>query len=292
MLIVPPNLPALFTGYKALYNTGFTQAAPQWPQIASAVNSTAAVEVYPWMTQFPNVREWTGDRHIKSLKAYAYSLENKDFEVSVAVSRNAIDDMQLGLFSNQMQGMGDSMARHPDKLVFQLLAKGDSTIGPDNQLFFDTDHDVGGASVSNFGGGAGAPWVLLDTSRPLKPLIYQLRQAPRFQIMNDPKDDRMFWRKEVIFGADSRGAVGFGMWQQAYMSKQTLSQANFEAAYAAFMMVTSDEGDPLGVTPNLLVVGPANAAAAAQLIEAQTLANGATNLNYKKVSVLVSPWMV
>lgn len=291
MIITPSNLAVLNQSYNALFNTGFKQAAPTWPQVATQVNSTSASEIYAWLNQFPDVREWTGDRHIKSLKAYSYSLVNRDFEVTVSVPSNTIEDNQIGLFSTNMLGMGDSMARHPDKLIFQLLGAADTTVGPDGQYFIDTDHPVGDGTYSNFGGGSGAMWFLMDTTRPLKPLIYQQRLAPRFQIMNQETDDRFFWRKEIIYGARSRGAVGFGMWQQVYGSRQTLNQANFEAAFSQFMTVKSDEGTPLGVQPNLLVVGPSNRAAAAGIVDAQILASGASNLNYKIVNLLVSPYL-
>ena len=57
------------------------------------------------------------------------------------------------------------------------------------------------------------------------------------------------------------------------------------------MSIKSDEGRPLGVKPNLLVVGPSNRSAAQSLIEVQKLANGADNPNYKAVEVLVVPWL-
>lgn len=52
-------------------------------------------------------------------------------------------------------------------------------------------------------------WYLLDTSRPIKPFIFQQRKAPEFVFLNKPSDSNLFMRKKFIFGVDSRGAAGF-----------------------------------------------------------------------------------
>lgn len=59
--------------------------------------------------------------------------------------------------------------------------------------------------------GADTTWYLFDHSNVIKPLIFQLRQAPNFVYRNQPTDDNVFWRREVIFGADARGAVDVGL---------------------------------------------------------------------------------
>ena len=55
-------------------------------------------------------------------------------------------------------------------------------------------------------------WYLLDTSRAIKPCIFQLRKAPQFVQFNDPKSESVFRRKKFIYGVDARGNVGFGLW--------------------------------------------------------------------------------
>jgi len=77
----------------------------------------------------------------------------------------------------------------------------------------------------------------------------------------------------------------------AYGSKQTLDATSFNAAVAAMMAFASDEGRPLGISPNLLVVAPGNRAAGKALVEAETLASGASNTNFKAVELYVCPWL-
>ena len=64
-------------------------------------------------------------------------------------------------------------------------------------------------------------WFLLDTSKPVKPFIYQNRKAPVFVEQTDPQADNVFKRKKFLFGAEARAAGGYGFWQLAYGSTGT-----------------------------------------------------------------------
>ncbi len=58
-----------------------------------------------------------------------------------------------------------------------------------------------------------ATWYLAVTKMPVKPLIWQERQAPQMQALADPAvTDNMFWNKEYVWGVDARGAAGYAMW--------------------------------------------------------------------------------
>ena len=86
-------------------------------------------------------------------------------------------------------------------------------------------------------------------------------------------------------------AAGFGFWQQAFASKAELTDANLDGAIQAMMSFKSDMGRPLGIQPNVLVVGPSNRAAAKKVVEAEYKAQGESNTNYKAVEVMVVPWL-
>lgn len=61
-------------------------------------------------------------------------------------------------------------------------------------------------------------WFLLDTSKPVKPLIFQERKKPEFVAMDNPTDQNVFMKKEFLYGVDSRDNAGYGLWQTAYGS--------------------------------------------------------------------------
>lgn len=291
MIINQANLSNLFTGFKAAFNTGFRSAQPMWDKVATLVPSSNKTEDYAWLGQFPRLREWIGDRQVKNLAASKYSILNKAFENTVAVNRDDIDDDQYGVYSPLFAEMGYAAQTHPDELIFALLAAGFATNCYDGQYFFDTDHPVAGGTVANTDGGSGAAWFLLDTRRPLKPLIFQKRKDYNLQVLQDEKDEAVFMRKEYRYGVDARCNVGYGFWQQAWGSKQTLDATHFDAGVAAMLAFKSDDGRPLGVNPSLLVVGPTNRAAGRALIEAERLASGASNTNFKAVELYVCPWL-
>ena len=61
-------------------------------------------------------------------------------------------------------------------------------------------------------------WYLLDTSRAIKPLIFQQRKKPEFVSLDAPNDQNVFMKKQYIYGVDCRDNAGFGLWQLAYGS--------------------------------------------------------------------------
>jgi len=291
MIINQANLKTLFTAFKAAFNEGFRTPDRYWDQVATLVPSTTKEEKYAWLGQFPKLREWVGDRHIKSMAAHDYSIRNKKFESTVGVPKDDIEDDTYGVYTPLMQEMGFAAATHPDELVFTLLAAGFTTTCYDGQYFFDTDHPVGNGTVANTNGGTGNPWFLLDTRRPLRPLIFQRRRDYQLRAMTNMDDERVFMADEFRYGVDARVNVGFGFWQQAYGSKQTLDVSNYAAAREAMMAFKSDEGRPLGIRPNLLVCGPSNEGTARAVLEAERNSNGATNIYRNTADLLVVPWL-
>lgn len=61
-------------------------------------------------------------------------------------------------------------------------------------------------------------WYLFDNSGMIKPLIIQERQQPNFVYLNNPTDPSLFWKKEFIFGVDSRSAYDVTLWFKALRS--------------------------------------------------------------------------
>lgn len=292
LVVNSASLSTLYKAFNTAFTNGFGGAPMTYERIATVVPSSTSEENYGWLGEFPDLREWVGDRSVKSLAASGYQIVNKDYEASVAVPRNSIDDDRYGIFGKIFEAMGYAAATHPEKLVYNLLKVGNATLCFDGQYFFDTDHPVGAGVVSNYDAtGGGNPWFLLDTTRPLKPLIFQKRQDYKLTSMQKEDDEAVWMRKEFRYGVDARANVGFGFWQMAYCSLNTLNATNFDAAIAAQMAFKSDDGRPLGVSANLLICGPGNRAAARALIESETLASGASNTNYKAVELIVCPWL-
>lgn len=297
MLVNKETIRAAFVALKTLYNNAFTATPSNWEKIAMKVPSSTGSNLYGWLSAFPRMRRWIGEKQVKNLKAYSYTVENEDWEATVEVDRNHMEDDQLGIYAPQAQMAGFSAAQLPDEIVYELVNGAFAQQCYDGKPFFSADHPVGGAKASNKGtatlsaesqaaarAGYGAArtamrklkdeddrplgvrpnlllvgpsledtakalltserledgkpnlykgtaelvvderidsdtaWYLLDTSKPVKPFIYQERKKPEFVQQTTPEADDVFSRKKFKFGAEARAAGGYGFWQLAYGS--------------------------------------------------------------------------
>jgi len=299
MLINASNLKSLFQGFNTSFNKGLEGAQSHHKDVAMVTPSQASEETYAWLGQFPKLREWIGDRVIKNLSAHSYTLKNRTFEDTIRVKRIDVEDDKYGLYGPLMTELGRAAGQHPDELVFSLFAAGFSTVCYDGQYFFDTDHPVKAAdgtdgTASNYGGGASAAWYLLDTSRAIKPIIFQERIPYSLQQLTNDSDENVFMRDEYLYGVRARANAGFGLWQLAYASKQTLDATSYAAARAAMMSLKGDEGRPLGIKPDTLVVPPSLEQTALQLIANELIINSGVAVSNEwkgTAKLIVTPWL-
>jgi phage major head subunit gpT-like protein len=55
-------------------------------------------------------------------------------------------------------------------------------------------------------------WYLIDASMPIKPFIWQLRQAPQFTQRTSDTDENVFSRDMYQWGVRARGVATYGLW--------------------------------------------------------------------------------
>lgn len=217
------TLQGLFVGYKTLFAKAFAAVEPQWQSVATLVPSSNAAETYGWIGSLPRMREWLGERQVKSLSAATYTIRNKTYEATVGVPREAIEDDQVGIYAPAIQELGQEAAKHPDALVYGLLKTGFTALCYDSKPFFAADHKAGKKTYSNKGTAA-------------------------------------------------------------------LTPETYSTARAGMMSLTDEEGRPLGVIPDLLVVPPALEGMARKILNADII-DGSTNTLKGSARLLVSPWL-
>ena len=289
----------LRTTLVARWNAGLKLTKEDWKLIAKLVKSNGKSNTYAWLTQFPAFREWVGSRSHKVVADRAYQVTNRKFEATVDVLIDDYDDDNLGAYGTLSESAGQSAIDLKNDIVFQALAAGFASTCYDGQFYFDTDHPVYpnedgsgvAATVSNMQAGAGAPWILLCTKRAAMPLYLQERMEPRFDMLSTIQSDQVFNEDKISFGGKWRGEAVYGFWQCAFGSKAVLNAANFALAYDAMMGVKGDGNRKLGIVPDTLVVGTANRVAAENLLLKANLATGESNTDYKRVELLVTPWL-
>src|SRR5580692_9080030 len=92
MEISAANLTALFTGFDVVFQRGFEKPPSYYEQITSVVRSASRQTTYPWLGRTTKFREWLGDRVIQALETHEYTIVNRNFEDTVAIDRNDIED--------------------------------------------------------------------------------------------------------------------------------------------------------------------------------------------------------
>lgn len=295
----------LRTTVRGEFNIAFknANATSLYKRLATTIKSTSKTNTYDWLGKFPQMREWVGKRVLKDMSESSYQISNKRYEATLGVERSDIEDDNLGLYSTIAQSMGQEANDFLDREIAKLLKNGFTTTCYDGQNFFDEEHPVfekvdGTGSkklVSNIykksPSDSSEPWYLLSLDRPLKPLIHQERTGMELESLTDTKDESVFMEDVYRCGIRYRGNFGYGLWQQAVASKADLDADAFEAAYKQMQEFKRDGGDPMGIRATALVVSPSLQSAAEKILKRTVLDNGAGNINYNKVELIVNPWL-
>ncbi|MER3383305.1 Mu-like prophage major head subunit gpT family protein [Pectobacterium aroidearum] len=300
MIINQKVLSAIYLNIKTVFNQRAEKSTPLYPQISTKVPSTTKSNVYPFLGSFPSLREWVGERVIKSLSAYSFSIENRKFESTISISREDIEDDNIGMVASMVSDMADASAHHPDELLFELIKQGFNKKCYDGQPFFSPTHVVTigteEKTVSNVQVPANTSdekplWLLLDNTRPINPFIWQERIPYDIQQITDGNESLSFMTDEYFYGVRGRGNMGYGFWQMAFASKKELNADNFGDLYERMSSQINDAGRPLRIKPTILLVGMKNREAAFNIAKAQTLDNMKPNPNYGLVEVIVTPFL-
>jgi len=151
MIVNKANLTAVFISLKTTFNKAFDAAPSIWEKTTMKVPSGSGQNDYAWLSRFPKMIKWLGSKTIKALKAHGYTVVNDDYEATVEVDRNDIDDDNIGIYAPMAQEAGYSSKQLPDEIDAELKNNAFDNLCFDGQYFYDDDHPVAGASVSNLG---------------------------------------------------------------------------------------------------------------------------------------------
>lgn len=140
MIINQSTIRDTFQSFNTVFNMAFQEVKPQFSRVAMEVPSETKDETYAWLGAVPSMREWIGEREVKNLSSYGYTIQNRDFELTVSVPRNDIEDDSIGVYKPMFQDLAYSAGRHPDKLVFSLFSKSFSEKCFDGKPFVSESH--------------------------------------------------------------------------------------------------------------------------------------------------------
>ncbi|MFP4903727.1 Mu-like prophage major head subunit gpT family protein, partial [Paraburkholderia sp. BR14261] len=197
MLVNGETIQAVFWTLKTSFNNAFDAAPSTWEKIGMKIPSSSRENIYAWLERFPRMRRWVGEKDVQSMIARGYTVVNDDFEATVEVDRNDIEDDNLGIYAPQAQSAGYSAKQLPDEIIYELVNDAFEKPCYDGQSFFSNAHVVRGAAISNL---SHLPLTIAGQAAAIK----------------------------------TYGAVRTSM-----------------------RKITDEEGRPLGITPNVLLVPPA-----------------------------------
>jgi phage major head subunit gpT-like protein len=210
MIITTATLDALRVTFEKRFSEAYS-ATPNWgPELATEIPSASKENIYGWIAQQTKMREWVGPRVALNLKEHDYTLRNLDYEATIELDRNDIEDDNLGLFTSvTIPQLAQAAKKHPDQLLKTML-QSNSGAGPtafDGRPLFDDSH-------------------------------------PTF--------------------------AGAGTYDNNFAV--ALTADNFEANWAAMASYTGEDGEPLGVMPNKMIVPPQLRRTALAIVQASSLA--------------------
>jgi phage major head subunit gpT-like protein len=149
---------------------------------------------------------------------------------STALTPANYDKVRVGM--GTLKGAdGEYMNIQPDTLIVppQLETVGKMIVGADNlaaETIFNspaTQTQVG-ANTNPYKGTAkllvlpelanqATSWYLAQLGGPVKPFLWQERNAPETVYIKNPDDEHVFMKDEWLYGVRARGAAYFALWQ-------------------------------------------------------------------------------
>lgn len=136
-------------GFRALFLSTFDAFTPTWMRHAMEIPSTTKTVVHQWLGRVAQMREWIDTKALTELRGFDFSVSAKDWESTLQVDRNDIEDDLLGLYTPRTQDLAQRARAHPDKLLSERRRNGVTTLGYDGQFFYDTDHTEGSSGTQS-----------------------------------------------------------------------------------------------------------------------------------------------
>jgi phage major head subunit gpT-like protein len=112
-------------------------------------NSTGPSEKYGWLGQVPEMVEWKDKRIIKGLNDFDYTIPNKNYEGTLGVDRNELEDDQYGQIKIRINELAKKARAFPRKKFFDLILAGETDLCYDGNAFFSASHQEGLSGVQS-----------------------------------------------------------------------------------------------------------------------------------------------
>ncbi len=125
-------------------------AGGEWmDRVANLYTSDQAGETYAFLGQSPMMREWVGERDVKSFSGNGVTIVNKHYEATIEVRKRDARRDKTSQIQARIDEFYDRAKTHWNSLISAAILAGPSTVCYDGQFFFDTDHSEGDSGTQS-----------------------------------------------------------------------------------------------------------------------------------------------
>ena len=178
-MLVKTDIPKLLLAgmKKEFFKVYDEEIVAAYDRVATIVKSTKSQETYPWLGAVSKIKEWKDERAPEALLEHNFVVTNRDWEGTLAVDRNAIEDEQYGQITIRVRQLAQEAKRFIGELVFQLLGEGDTSTGKagtnfaglniacyDGNPYFYATHSEGSSGSQSNKGTAAISFANLQTA--------------------------------------------------------------------------------------------------------------------------------
>lgn len=171
MIVNASTLIATQKSFHAIFMASMMAATSRWAKRAVEIPMTMRTQNINWLGRAPAMREWLDSKRSEQLRGFDFTLKTKDWESTIEVDRNDIEDDALGLYRPAIEMLGMRAKQFPDRRLSEVRIA--NPLCYDGQNFYDTDHAEGDSGVqSNLltGTGVTAPTVRADFFKAVEAL--------------------------------------------------------------------------------------------------------------------------
>lgn len=111
--------------------------------------SSSDQEKYGWLGEVAQLTEWKDERKLRGLANFDYTIPNRDYESTLKIDKNVMEDDQLGNVQIRIRDLAARARTHPRKLFFDQVLRGDTELAYDGVPFFSVSHVESGSAQSN-----------------------------------------------------------------------------------------------------------------------------------------------
>ncbi len=149
MQVTSATIAALQTTVNMTYKAAYESADVWYTKVSTTLPSNTLIGTYAWMARIPKMREWLGPRVLNNISNHEYTLKNKDWEDTVSVDRNEMEDDNLGVFTGMVVPELGRQAKQLPQTEIAAAIENTTDTTFDDLTFFNGSHTLDPAATQS-----------------------------------------------------------------------------------------------------------------------------------------------